>query len=33
MKSVRIYINTRHHVGHPDHVKAFADPEAAPDKN
>jgi hypothetical protein len=29
MKSIWIYVDTRYHVGHPDHVKAFADPEAA----
>ncbi len=29
MKTIWIYIYTRYHVGHPDHVKAFTDPEAA----
>ena len=27
--TVWIYIDTRYRVGHPDHIKAFADPEAA----
>jgi hypothetical protein len=24
-----IYVDTRYHVGHPDHIKPFADPDAA----
>lgn len=24
-----IYVDTNHQVGHPDHLKVFADPEAA----
>jgi hypothetical protein len=27
--TVWIYVDTRYHVGHPNHIKAFADPEAA----
>jgi hypothetical protein len=27
--TVWIYVDTRCRVGHPDHIKAFADPEAA----
>ena len=27
--TVWIYVDTRYRVGHPDHIKAFADPEAA----
>jgi hypothetical protein len=29
MKAVWIYVGTRYHVGHPDHIEAFADPEDA----
>jgi hypothetical protein len=29
MKTIWIYVDTRYHVGRPDHIKAFADPEAA----
>jgi len=29
MKTVWIYVDSRYHVGHPDHIKAFANPEAA----
>jgi hypothetical protein len=29
MTKIWIYVDTRYHVGHPDHIKAFADPEAA----
>jgi hypothetical protein len=29
MKTIWIYVDTRYRVGHPDHIKAFADPEAA----
>jgi hypothetical protein len=28
MKTIWIYVDTRYPVGHPDHIKAFADPEA-----
>jgi hypothetical protein len=27
--TIWIYVDTRYRVGHPDHIKAFADPEAA----
>jgi hypothetical protein len=27
--TVWLYVDTRYRVGHPDHIKAFADPEAA----
>jgi hypothetical protein len=26
---VWVYTDTRHHIGHPDHLMVFADPEAA----
>jgi hypothetical protein len=29
MKTIWIYVDTRYRVGNPDHIKAFADPEAA----
>jgi hypothetical protein len=29
MKTVWVYVDTYHHVGHPDHLKVFANPEAA----
>jgi hypothetical protein len=29
MKTIWIYVDTRYRVGHPDHIKAFADPDAA----
>jgi hypothetical protein len=29
MKTIWIYVDTRYHVGHPDHIKAFASPAAA----
>ena len=29
MTTVWIYVDTRHHPGHPDHLKVFATPEAA----
>jgi hypothetical protein len=29
MTKVWIYTDTRYHVGHPDHLKVFADPESA----
>ena len=29
MKTIWIYVDTRRRVGHPDHIKAFADPEDA----
>jgi hypothetical protein len=29
VKTIWIYVDTRYRVGHPDHIKAFADPEAA----
>jgi hypothetical protein len=29
MKTIWIYVDTRYDVGHPDNIKAFADPEAA----
>jgi hypothetical protein len=25
--TIWIYVDTRHRVGHPDHIKAFANPE------
>ncbi len=25
----RVYVDTNHYVGHPDHLKVFATPEAA----
>ena len=28
-KMVWIYVNTNHYVGHPDHLKVFANPELA----
>jgi hypothetical protein len=28
-KTVWIYVYTNHQVGHPDHLKVFADPETA----
>jgi hypothetical protein len=28
-KMVWIYVDTNHYVGHPDHLKVFADPELA----
>ena len=28
-KMVWIYVDTNHHVGHPDYLKVFATPEAA----
>lgn len=28
MTMVWIYVDTRYRVGHPDHVKVFADPDA-----
>jgi hypothetical protein len=27
--TIWIYVDTRYHAGHPDHIKAFAYPEAA----
>jgi hypothetical protein len=30
-KMVWIYVDTNHQVGHPDHLKIFATPEAADD--
>ena len=27
--TVWIYVDSRYHVGHADHIKAFADPAAA----
>ncbi len=29
MKTVWIYVDTNHHVGHPDHLKVSATPEVA----
>jgi hypothetical protein len=29
MRTVWIYVDTRYNVGHPDHLKVFATPEAA----
>ena len=29
MTTVWIYVDTRYHVGHPDHLKVFANPVAA----
>jgi hypothetical protein len=29
MTTVWIFVDTRHHPGHPDHLKAFANPVAA----
>jgi hypothetical protein len=29
MTTVWIYVDTRHHVGHPGHLKVFANPVAA----
>jgi hypothetical protein len=29
VKTIWIYVDSRYRVGHPDHIKAFADPEAA----
>jgi hypothetical protein len=29
MKTIWIYVDSRYRVGHPDHIQAFADPEAA----
>lgn len=29
MKTIWIHVGTRYRVGHPDHIKAFVDPEAA----
>jgi hypothetical protein len=29
MRTVWIYVDTNHYVGHPDHLKVFATPEAA----
>jgi|SRR5258706_15855437 hypothetical protein len=31
MTTVWIYVDTRYHVGHPDHLKVFANPAAADD--
>jgi hypothetical protein len=31
MKTIWIYVDTRDHVGHPGHIKGFANPEAADD--
>jgi hypothetical protein len=31
MTTVWIYIDTRYHPGHPDHLKVFANPVAADD--
>jgi hypothetical protein len=33
MKTIWIYVDTRYHVGHPDHIKAFSDPEAADERS
>jgi hypothetical protein len=30
-QTVWIYVDTNHRVGHPDHLKVFATPEAADD--
>jgi hypothetical protein len=30
-KMVWLYVDTNHHVGHPDRLKVFATPEAADD--
>jgi hypothetical protein len=30
---VWIYVDTNHQVGHPDHLKVLADPEAADEEN
>ena len=29
MTTVWIYVDTKYHVGHPDHLKVFANPVAA----